>query len=175
MGDSRCLGAQQSSSYPCLWLHGQCWAPDSACLEHFELQHSSSFWFLMHTRIQVWYLMLVHEAPLEILQCSTIGNAGGFPTVELNTLGFATLWRRLEVSCSQGEQHLSTASLTNVHPDPGTQLSVYPPVLDSLYWWGAWFHRGSGKDFMTDFPRMAMTVVDGQFLLVSLCYFSWTS
>lgn len=86
VGDSRCPGAQQSSSYPCLWLHGQCWAPDSACLEHFQLQHSSSFWFLMHTRIQVWYLMLVHEAPLEILQCSTIGNAGGFPTVE--HLGF---------------------------------------------------------------------------------------
>lgn len=30
-------------------------------------------------------------------------------------------------------------------------------------------------DFMIDFPQMTLTVVDGQFLLASLCYFSQTS
>lgn len=143
--DSGSPGSQQSSIYPCLCLHGQCWAPDSTCSEHFQLL--PLFWFLIHTRIQVWYLMLVHEAPQEISLCSTIADARGFPTAKWNPLGFAMLWCCLEVSCSQEEQPLSTELLINVHPDPGTQLTAYPPVLYSLYWWGAWFHRGSAKDW----------------------------
>lgn len=94
VGDSGCPGSQQSSIYFCLWLHGQCWAPDFTSSEHFQLL--SFFWFLIHTRIQVWYLQLVCEAPQEMLLCSTIAVAGGFPTVKWNTLGFpccGAVWR----------------------------------------------------------------------------------
>lgn len=76
--------------------------------------------------IQMQFLTLVYEAPQETELCNTIAYAGVFPAGKWKTLVFMTLWCCLDLLSSWEEQYLNVASLISVHPDPSTQLCVYP-------------------------------------------------
>lgn len=129
VSDSGCPGSQQSSSFPCLWLHGQCWAPGSTCSEHFQLLSYSGFWYTQEFKCDSssWSVKLPRKsccaAPLLMLV--------GFPLLSENPWVLpccGVVWR-----CpAPTESSIKTALLINVCPDPGTQL--VSASLSTSFW-----------------------------------------
>lgn len=166
-GDSGCPYSEPQLPLP---LHGQCWAPDSTCPEHFQLL--SLFWFLIHTRIQVWYLKLAHEIPRKSFCAAPLLMLVGFPL----SSGTPWVWTCCGAVWRCPAPGRAAFETKTTHQSPSWSLHS-PYCLSTSFRFtvlvGGLISQWQWNRF--DFPGMTPTVVNGQSLLVSLCCFSWTS